>query len=119
MANFNSRYWQLWDDARDLNPKITRQEFADSIGVTIGQSNGWLDKGNQPDCDTLLKIAKKANVSVSWLAGEVEVRNFQINQLLKDLPSPIVDELVRYTRYLCYCYNEKEKLKNILHKSKK
>lgn len=112
MANFNSRYWQLWEDSRDINPKITRQEFADSMGVTIGQSNGWLDKGNQPDCDTLLMVAKKANVSVSWLVGEIEVRNFKIIKLLKGLPSPVVDELARYAKYLYLCHKEREKLRD-------
>lgn len=108
MANFNTRYWELWDEARDVNPKLSRQEFADCIGVTLGQSNGWLDKGNQPDCDTLVKVAKKANVSVSWLVGETEVRNYQMNEFFSGLPSAIIDELVEYADFL---KNKKKKRK--------
>ena len=110
-ANFNSRYWQLWEEIQDIDSKITRLEFANYMGVTLGQSNGWLDKGNQPDCDTLRKIAKKAGVSVSWLVGETEIRNFQINRLLDNLSSPIIDEIARYTSYLIYKEKENEKLK--------
>lgn len=112
MADFNTRYWELWDEARDRNPKLTRQEFAEYMGVTLGQSNGWLDKGNQPDCDTLLKIAKRANVSVSWLVGEMEIRNFQINERLNALSSAIIDELITYAEYLSYKEKKEASMKN-------
>lgn len=106
-VNFNTRYWDLWDEARDVNPKLSRQEFADLMGVTLGQSNGWLDKGNQPDCDTLVKVAKKANVSVSWLVGETEVRNYQTNRFFNGLSSTIIDKITEYAEFL----HSKEKKK--------
>lgn len=102
MAKFNERYWLLWDEARDRNYKVSRQAFADSMGVTAGQSNGWLDNGNLADCDSLLKVAKHADVSVSWLVGETEMRNLHSIEMLKGLSTHSIDELVCYAGYLQY-----------------
>lgn len=38
MAKFHERYWMLWEEARDENHKIKPVDFANSMGVTVGQS---------------------------------------------------------------------------------
>lgn len=104
MAKFHKRYWCLWDEAKDDDCKISRAEFAERMGVTVGQSNGWLDSGNEPDCESLLIIAKNAGVSVSWLVGETNIRTFETPNLFMGLPEKAAEELEEFVRYLRFKY---------------
>lgn len=74
-TNFRDRINELYEEARDRNHKIGRQGFADLIGATRGQVNGWLDGTSRPNFETLKLIAEKAGVTSSWLIGESDLRN--------------------------------------------
>lgn len=76
MADFRERINELYDEARDHNHAIGRKGFAELIGVTRGQVNGWLDGASRPNFETLRYIAAKAGVTSSWLIGESELRNY-------------------------------------------
>lgn len=104
MSIFNKRYWMLWEEARDKNHKLKRAEFAELMGVTVGQSNGWLDTSTEADCTSLVTIAKRANVNVSWLVGETNIRNFDTPNLFVGLPVKAADELEEFVRYLRFKY---------------
>lgn len=104
MTKFHKRYWCLWDEAKDIDSKISRAEFAKRMGVTVGQSNGWLDGGTEPDCESLLTIAKNAGVSVSWLVGETGIRRLNMPDLLEGLPTDAVSEMIEFSKYLRYKY---------------
>lgn len=96
----------LWDEARDRDHKISRDEFADSLGVTPGQSNGWLRGTSEPDCDALAVLAEKAKVSVNWLIGASNDREPErICTLIEGLPTEAVDKLSEYIKYLHFKYN--------------
>lgn len=94
----------LWEEARDRNHKIKRVEFAESLGVTAGQSNGWLDTNTEPDCESLITISKHANISVSWLVGETNIRKLDTPVLYNELPAKAADELTEFVKYLRHKY---------------
>ena len=48
----------------------TNKEFQMHLGVSEGQLKGWLQGKSEPNIETLKKIARIENVSVSWLIGE-------------------------------------------------
>lgn len=75
MTTFRERINELYEEARDHNHKIGRQGFAELLGVTRGQVNGWIDGTSRPSFEVLQSIAKKAGVTSSWLIGESELRN--------------------------------------------
>lgn len=106
MKTFAQRYWMLWEEARDADHKITREKFAKNMGVSPGQSNGWLRNTSEPDCKTLGIIAEHAKVSVNWLIGISNVREPEkICPLMKGLPTEAVDEVVEFIKYLRFKYN--------------
>lgn len=76
MATFNDRITELYEEARDRDYTVGRKKFAEILGVTRGQINGWLENAGNPDLETLKKIADKAGVSTSWLIGEDDRRNY-------------------------------------------
>lgn len=96
----------LWEEAKEKDNKLTRSKFADRLGVTPGQSNGWLRGTSQPDCDALAILAKRANVSVGWLVGITNFRNPEIIcPLMKDLPAEATDEITEFIKYIRFKYN--------------
>lgn len=106
MSKFYERYWMLWEEARDKNYKTTREQFADSLGVSPGQSNGWLRGTSEPDCDTLAILARKANVSVAWLVGATNIRKPEVFcPLVRELPTEAVDEVMEFIKYIRFKYH--------------
>lgn len=73
MATFHDRIYILYDEAR-TQKGVGRKVFAARCDVSKGQLNGWLNRSGGPDTETLKKIAKNLNVSVSWLIGANDVR---------------------------------------------
>ena len=39
MSKFFERYWMLWEEMKAKDNKLTREKFADRLGVSSGQSN--------------------------------------------------------------------------------
>lgn len=105
MANFHDRIYELYEEARDENHKIGRKKFAELCGVTVSQMNGWLNKKCEPDSETMKRIAAKRNISVSWLTGETNIRNFRDFNDYNKLPPAALLELEIFMRYLKIRYD--------------
>lgn len=79
MSKFLERYWMLWED------KLTREKFADRLGVSSGQSNAWLHGTSEPDCDALAILAKRASQLASGSDKSQESSNYlPINERFTD-----------------------------------
>lgn len=76
MTTFNDRINELYEEARDRNYRVGRKRFAEMIGATRGQLNGWLDNGVSPSIETIKKVAKNTGVSMLWLIGEADERAY-------------------------------------------
>lgn len=111
MANFRDRLIELFEEAKDRDHKMTRAAFAKMIGVTIGQFNGWIDKESQPGIETLMDIAKCANVSVSWLIGETDSRYLKVQEHELCISAEAREEFIYMVDYLKYKYDKKRKQK--------
>lgn len=111
MAGFKERLLELFEEAKDKNYKINRNDFANMIGATRSQLNGWLDKGSEPDIAMLIKIAKRSGVSVSWLVGETDFRFFSVSVNQLYLPVEAKQEFDYMVKYLKYKYDKKRKQK--------
>lgn len=73
---FFKRLRILYDELSDTRiMTLTRQDYADYLGVTRNQVSAWLDKKAEPSLDNLILIAKKHNVAVDWLIGLSDIRN--------------------------------------------
>lgn len=90
MATFQSRLNELYDEAKDADYRLTKQEFAAGFNATRSQVNAWLDGRSEPSIKDILAIAKCHNTSVSWLLGETDIRS-----LSPDTPSKVISDLVR------------------------
>lgn len=107
MANFHERIYELYEEARDEDHKIGRKRFAELCGVTAPQMNGWLNQKCEPDSETMKKIAARRGVSVSWLLGETDIRNFRDFSVFNELPPKAMEELAVFMRYLRFRYRLK------------
>lgn len=105
LADFRERINELYDEARDQNHKIGRTGFAELLGVTRGQANGWLDGTSKPNFETLKYIAQKAGVTSSWLIGECELRNYPSIKVSGATPEARRDYLLLLD-FLKYKYRE-------------
>lgn len=105
MSNFHERIYELYEEARDEDHKTGRKRFAELCGVTLPQINGWLNKKCEPDSETMKKIAAKRNVSVSWLVGETNIRNFHNFTEYSKMPPGALIELEIFMRYLKFRYH--------------
>lgn len=76
MATFNERINELYEEARDRDYRVGRKRFAEMIGATGGQLDGWLDNEVSPNIEVIKKVAKNAGVSVLWLIGESDEREY-------------------------------------------
>lgn len=109
MATFQSRLNELFDEAKDADYRLTKQEFARRFGATRSQVNAWLDGRSEPSIKDLLAIAKSHNTSVSWLLGETNIRppvsitpETEISDLMRNLPPEsvnIVREFILFIRH--------------------
>lgn len=52
-----------------LEKKLTQQELSRILGFGRTTVNEWEVKGNEPNIDTLMKIAKFFEVSLDYLVG--------------------------------------------------
>lgn len=52
-----------------LEKKLTQQELSNLLGFGRTTVNEWEIKGNEPNIDTLIRIAKFFDVSLDYLVG--------------------------------------------------
>lgn len=53
-----------------LERKLSQRKFGEAMGVVNQAVSSWETGTNEPDFDTLLKIAKFFNVTASFLLGD-------------------------------------------------
>ena len=51
---------------------ITKNKFCTEVGISKNAFIDWKNRGNKPDGDTLIKIAKYFDVSIDYLLCETE-----------------------------------------------
>ncbi|MDR1701222.1 MAG: XRE family transcriptional regulator [Sporomusaceae bacterium] len=73
-ATFKDRINILWEEAKDQNYKLTQKEFAQNLGATRSQLQGWLNGAGEPDSEMLKVIAQTHNSSIDWLLGNTNLR---------------------------------------------
>lgn len=105
---FQKRFAELYEELRDQNHKIGRTKLASICGVTKGQIDSWLAGRTEPDIQTLLQIAQNTGISVSWLIGETDLRQYDLSDSLKlflqKLPPDAVTEINLYFDYISFKY---------------
>lgn len=118
MATFQERINQLYEEAKDTNYKLTQTEYAAQFGATRNQLKGWLDGRGEPNSEMLKLIAKLHGVSVSWLVGESDVRNFteptsahRIAINIDHLPPEAIQSIEEYIELLQIKYRQRSSKK--------
>lgn len=106
MATFNERIWQLYEDARDRDYKIGRKGFAKMLGVRKGQLDGWLDNGVAPHVEVIKQIARNTGISVLWLIGETEDKEYPSFQMT-GLPPEEEENYLIFLEFLRFKHRRK------------
>lgn len=105
---FQKKFTELYEELRDQNHKIGRTKLAEICGVSKGQVDSWLAGRTEPDIQTLLQIARNTGISVSWLTGETDLRQYDVSDeikiFLQKLPPGALVELNSYFDYLSFKY---------------
>lgn len=111
--DFHDRINELYEEARDRDHTIGRKLFAQMCGVRRGQMHGWLSRNGSPNVETLRKLAKTCNVSVSWLVGDTNVRCLtspsipaKLINFIERMPPEAINELCNYANYLFKKYQK-------------
>jgi len=74
MPSFRERIYELWENAKDDDYKITQEDFAEKFGATRNQLKGWIAGTGEPSSEMFKKIAATFDVSVDWLVGNSDIR---------------------------------------------
>lgn len=83
----NTRMPVFRDNLRELMGDLSVTDFAQKLGLSR-QTVGFYLNGNRiPDCETLVQICNKCEVSANWLLGLSESKS----------PDPKVAEIMQYT----------------------
>lgn len=113
MATFQERINQLYEAAKDADYRLTQTDYASQLGVTRNQLKGWLDGRGEPNTEMLKAIANKHGVSVSWLVGETNIRNFespntqQCGIQIDDLPLKAVHSIKEFIEFIRMKYQQR------------
>lgn len=79
MATFTERFNILFKEFKMKTEYPNgRAAFSRAIGFSKGQVSGWLDGTGTPDPETLKKLSENLNISLLWLIGESDERNWTI-----------------------------------------
>lgn len=63
-ATFSKRLRERIGDKKGV-----QQDLAEQIGVSESSVSGWLNKGNLPSADILIRLQEHLNTSIDWLLG--------------------------------------------------
>lgn len=116
LATFQERMNQLFEEAKDADYRLTQIEYASKFGATRNQLKGWLDGRGEPNSEKMKSIAKIHGVSVSWLVGETNIRNFiespsasQIDLKIDHLPPQAIRSIKEFVDFIRLKYRRKSK----------
>lgn len=109
MASLKDQLLELYEENRDQNYKIGRTAFAKKCGITRGQLDGYLKGSGEKLWESLRKIARSNQVSVSWLLGESKQRYRPADtaQTLLDGLSP--DDIEKIKEYIAFIHYQKKR----------
>lgn len=114
MATFQERINQLFEEAKDADYRLTQTEYASRFDATRNQLKGWLDGRGEPNSEMMKSIAKIHGVSVSWLVGETNIRNFiespsasQIDLKIDHLPPQAIRSIEEFVDLIKLKYRTK------------
>ncbi|RZI47903.1 helix-turn-helix domain-containing protein [Lactococcus kimchii] len=87
--------------------KITQKNLAIKLGIAQPRILEWEKGKRTPNKDSLEKLAKVFNVSVSYLLGETNIRSAnKINELMEHLSEPSQERVISFAQKL---FEEEEK----------
>lgn len=109
MTTFHDRISQLYEEFKDTHPNGGRTAFAEACDVTYGQASGWLSRRGEPKSEVMKSVAAKFNVSIGWLTGETDIRNYENFTFLRNLPPAAVNEIHEYLEFIKFKYKLKTK----------
>ena len=66
---FHRRINELFSRAKDLDYKITHEDYSERLGITRASLRGWLKGAGEPNSVVLKRISEIENVSSDWLIG--------------------------------------------------
>lgn len=113
MATFQERMSLLYEEAKDVDHRLTQGEYASRFGATRNQLKGWLDGRGEPNIGMMKIIATTHEVSVSWLVGETNMRNLtgttsqKVDDNLDDLPTEAIRSIKEFIELMRIKYNRK------------
>lgn len=93
------------------NSKITQVQMANKLNLASQGAYRKYETGEGfPQLERLLLIAKIFNVSVSYLLGETNIQNNEINDIMEQLNNPRQEKTVNYAKNLLIEQNEENKI---------
>jgi len=114
LATFQERINQLYEETKDADYRLTQNDYATRFGATRNQIKGWLDGRGEPSSEMMKTIAKIHGVSVSWLVGETNIRNFSEKPntprgalQIDDLPMAAIRSIKEFIDFMRIKYNQK------------
>lgn len=72
---FGRRLQRLYDEAKQVNPKLKQQEFADKCGMSRSAFKSYLESVHDPSGTIIRSVAQACNVSADWLLGLSKTRD--------------------------------------------
>lgn len=101
----------LGDKIKNLREenKITQSNLAKSLGVSPSTVGMWEQNRRTPDTELLKKISSFFNVSIDYLLGKTNIRNYNTNESTvalhsdndyDDLPQEARDEINNFIDYI-------------------
>lgn len=83
----NTRMPAFRDNLRELMGDLSVTDFAKKMGLSRQTVGFYLNGDRIPDCETLVQICQKCNVSANWLLGLPGPKD----------PNPEIAEIMQYT----------------------
>jgi transcriptional regulator with XRE-family HTH domain len=101
----------LGNRLRKLREELKKQssEIAEMLNIAKSTYSGYENDKSKPDYDTLTELAKYYSVSVDYLLGNTNVRNYTETlafSTTEDLTEEEIEEVRKYINYLKSQRNE-------------
>lgn len=103
---------------------LTKKQVADFLKIDQSTYGKYELNKREPDFDTLQKLADFYDVSVDFLLGRTDIRNYHVSEAqsgymidVSGLPEEIIKQAEDYIEYLKQKYNQKKywTIGNIIH----
>jgi len=94
---------------------LTKKQVADFLKIDQSTYGKYELNKREPDFDTLQKLADFYDVSVDFLLGRTDIRNYHVSEAqsgymidVSGLPEEIIKQAEDYIEYLKQKYNQKK-----------